>query len=58
MNNDNYEKEEKHWTKLIGRLMLAFGNIEYQLCRCLVEIPEKNMHEELTNLNFKKEPQK
>jgi len=54
MNDKDHEKEKEHWASLIGRLMLAFGNIEFQLCRCLVEIPEVSRHEELINHDFKK----
>jgi len=41
------------WAQQIGRLVIAFGEIEYAVCQVLVHVPEVNQFPGMKNREFK-----
>ena len=48
-----FEAAQQRWRYEVGRLILAFGEIEFGICQCLVHIPATNQWEALKNEDLK-----
>src|SRR5258708_7969899 len=50
---EQMDEQAAMWAHQIGRVVMAFGEIEWLVCQTLIHVPEKNQYERLKNHDFK-----